>query len=95
MRSNSNATSMNIRIDRGIKESAKAVFAELGLDLSTAVNIFFRQAIRENGIPFGLTLNTPNKETLEAIKEVQKMKKNPSLGKSYNNVDDMMKELLA
>ncbi len=92
---NANSTTMNIRIDRGIKESAKEVFAELGLDLSTAVNIFFRQAIRENGIPFEMKLDTPNKETLDAIKEVQKMKKNPSLGKSYRNVDDMMKELLA
>ena len=92
---NANSTTMNIRIDRGIKESAKKVFAELGLDLSTAVNIFFRQAIRENGIPFEMKLDTPNKETLDAIKEVQKMKKNPSLGKSYKNVDDMMKELLA
>ena len=92
---NMNATTMNIRIDKSIKESAKQVFNDLGLDLSTAVNIFFRQVIRENGIPFGLNLNTPNKETLEAIKEVQKMKKNPSLGKSYTDVDEMIKELLA
>ncbi len=38
---------------------------------------------------------TPNMETMEAIEEVRRMKANPSLGKTYVNVDDMMKDLLA
>lgn len=37
---------------------------------------------------------TPNAETIQAIKEVEKMKENPNLGKEYTNVDDMMKDLL-
>lgn len=90
MRSNSNATSMNIRIDRRIKESAKAVFAELGLDLSTAVNIFFRQAIRENGIPFKMKLDIPNAETRRAIKEAER---GEGLSRTFDSAEEMFEEL--
>lgn len=89
------SVSMNIRMDKSIKEQAQELFAEFGLDMTTAINMFLRQSIREHRIPFELRINMPNEDTLEAIREVQQMKKNPSLGKSYNNVDDMMKELLA
>ena len=47
--------------------------------------IFVKQAIREQEIPFEITRETPNRETLEAFKEVEEMKKNPTLGKSYKN----------
>ena len=63
--------------------------------MTTAVNVFLRQTIRHNGLPFEVKLDTPNKETLMAIEEVQQMKKDPSLGKAYTDVDEMMKELLA
>ena len=89
------ATTINIRVDSDVKNSAKEIFAELGMDLTTAVNIFLRQSIRDHGIPFELKLNVPNDETIEAINEVKKMEKDPSLGKSYTDVDEMMKELLA
>ena len=46
------ATTMNIRVDSDIKNNAKKIFAELGMDLTTAVNIFLRQSIREHGMPF-------------------------------------------
>ncbi len=42
-----------------------------------------------------ISMNVPNKETKEAIEEVRQMKLNPSLGKSYTDVDEMMRELLA
>lgn len=91
-----NATSnMNIRMDKEVKEQAQQIFAQLGMDMTTAVNVFLRQTIRHNGFPFELRLDTPNEETLAAIREVQQMKKDPSLGKSYTDVDEMMKELLA
>lgn len=51
-------------------------------------------SIREQGIPFEITRETPNNETLAAFKEVEEMKKNPSLGKLYTNVDEMMEDLL-
>ena len=53
-----------------------------------------KQAVREQRIPFDISMNIPNEETRKAIEEVQQMKKNPSFGKSYTDVDEMMKELL-
>jgi len=46
---------VNIRIDDDLKSSADKLFDELGLNMSVAVNIFFRQAVRQGGIPFELT----------------------------------------
>lgn len=90
-----NTTSnMNIRMDKEVKEHAQQIFSELGMDMTTAVNVFLRQTIRCNGLPFALRLDTPNGETLAAIREVQQMKKDPSIGKSYTDVDAMMEELL-
>ena len=87
-------TSMNIRMDGEIKRQAQELFAEFGLDMTTAINMFLRQAIREHGIPFDLKISIPNDNTLAAIKEVELMKSNPSIGKKYDDVDTMMKELL-
>lgn len=87
-------TSMNIRMDSGIKRDAQQLFAELGMDMTTAVNIFLRQALRQRGLPFEVKLDVPNADTLEALEEIRQMKKNPQLGKTYTDVDVMMKELL-
>ena len=50
-------TSMNIRMDSTIKKQAQELFAQFGLDMTTAVNMFLRQAIRQQGIPFSLQLD--------------------------------------
>ena len=64
-------TNLNIRTDKAIKDQAEEIFNELGLNMTTAVNMFLRAAIREHGIPFGLKLEVPNDMTAAAI-EVQK-----------------------
>lgn len=87
--------STNISLDPEIKQKAQALFAELGLDLSTAINIYLHQAVLENGIPFLITRDVPNAETIEAIKEVERLKADPSIGKSYTDVDEMFEDLLA
>ncbi len=88
-------TSMNIRMDSALKRQAQELFAALGMDMTTAVNIFLRQSIQRQGLPFEVTLNRMNSETLEAIAEVQEMKKHPERYKGYTDADTMMKELLA
>ncbi|MBO5295921.1 MAG: type II toxin-antitoxin system RelB/DinJ family antitoxin [Clostridia bacterium] len=55
--------STNITIDSDTKAKAHELFADFGLDLSTAINIFLRQAIRENAIPFPITRRTPPADT--------------------------------
>lgn len=58
-------TNLNIRTDRIIKENTDKIYSELGLNMTTAVNLFLRATIRANGIPFDLKLST-NKELSEA-----------------------------
>ena len=48
---------VNIRMDDGLKEKAEAIFEELGLNMTTAFNVFVREAVRRRGIPFELTLD--------------------------------------
>ncbi len=87
--------STNIKIDPELKKEAQELFNELGMNLTTAVNIFLAQAVREQAIPFKVGMDIPNEETKAAIKEVEEMIADPSKGKSFNDVDTMMKELLA
>ena len=56
-------TNINIRVANDIKNKAQDVFSSLGLDMTTAVNIFLRQAIRKNGIPFELVADKPKRKT--------------------------------
>lgn len=51
---------LNIKTDKEIKEQAEIIFSELGLNMTTAINMFLKTIVRENGIPFELKLDTPN-----------------------------------
>ena len=86
-------TSTNITIDTDIKAKAQELFADFGLDLSTAINMFLRQSIRENAIPFNISREVPNADTVAAMKEVEEMRKHPEKYKSYSNVEDMMEDI--
>jgi len=86
--------STNISIDSDTKSKAQAMLAELGLDLSTAVNIFLKQMLYEGGIPFAITRDVPNKTTLAAMKEAEEMARHPEMYKKYNNVDRMVEDIL-
>lgn len=86
--------STNISIDAETKTKAQSLLSDFGMDLSTAVNIFLRQMVRDNAFPFVIQREVPNAETLEAIEEVRRMKSDPSIGKSYSSVGLMMEDLL-
>ena len=81
-------TNLNIRTDREVKIAAERIFEELGLNMTTAVNIFLRQTIRENGIPFELKLDIPNAVTAAAIAEGRALARDTSV-KGYSNIDDL------
>ena len=80
-------TNLNIRTDSDVKAAAEAIFEELGMNMTTAVNIFLRQTIRENGIPFELKL-TPNRTTLDAIEEGRRIAHDPSQ-KGYRDIESL------
>lgn len=86
-------TTLNVRMDEDLKRRFDSFCAEVGMNASVAVNLFVKAVIREQRIPFEIT-TLPNPETRAAIEETEKDLKNRSL-KSYTDVDEMMKELLA
>lgn len=79
-------TNLNIRIDKYIKDQAEEIFAELGLNMTTAVNMFLRTAVREHGIPFELKLDVPNETTVAAIEEGRKIVADPAAPR-YSSID--------
>ena len=81
-------TNLNIRTDKDIKLAAEKIFNELGITMTTAVNMFLRQTIRENGIPFELKLNTPNAATAAAIEEGRMIAHDKNV-KGYTNMEDL------
>ena len=70
----SDTVNLSIRIDKNLKIQADELFAELGMNMTTAFNIFVRQSVRQGKIPFEITLNKPNAETLAAIREIEEMR---------------------
>ena len=85
-------TNISIRMDSELKAQADALFAELGMNLSTAFNIFVRQSLREGGIPFEIKLEQPNKETVAAMLEAERITKDPNV-KHYTNLDELFEDL--
>ena len=81
-------TNLNIRTDKDIKEQADKIFAELGLNMTTAINIFLRTAIREHGIPFALKLDVPSEVTAAAIEEGRRIASDSSI-KGYTDMDEL------
>lgn len=93
--SNTKNTNINIRMDADLKRQFEAFCADMGMTMTTAFNIFAKKAVREYRIPFEISGDVPNAETVEAIQEVKQMKANPSLGITYTDVDKMMEDLLS
>ena len=87
-----NTTNISIRMDSDLKAEADALFNELGMSLTTAINIFVRESLREGGIPFAVKIDNPNKETIAAMLEAKKIAKDPSV-KGYNDLDELFTDL--
>ena len=81
-----------IRMDADLKAQADALFAELGMNLSTAFNIFVRQSLREGGIPFEIRTERPNKETVAAMLEAEHIAADPK-AKKYRDLDTLFADL--
>lgn len=84
-------TTINVRVDETVKKQANALFEELGLDMSTALNLFLRQAISYGGIPF--EIRKPNPVTMAALEELEQIKRGELKAKSYNDIDELFADL--
>ncbi len=85
-------TNLNIRTDKAVKDQAEAIFTELGLNMTTAINMFLRTTIREHGIPFELKLDVPNETTAAAIEEGRRLATDPS-AQRYSSIDALKEAL--
>ena len=84
-------TSMSIRLDSEVKEQAQLVFSNLGMDMTTAINIFLRQAIQYQGLPFDVRLDE-NRKLLQVLTDLDQ---NRNMSQSFESVSDLMEDLRA
>lgn len=88
-------TLINVNVDKQIKEEATNILKGLGLNMSTAINMFLTQVVKRDGIPFEIVNPKPSKELLEALEEVEEMKNNPVKYPRFSNREDLKKALLS
>ena len=84
---------INIRIEPSLKQQAEETLNYLGLTMSEAVNLFFRQVVINDGIPFEIKKPKYNRKTKKAMKEAEKISKHPEKYKQYNNFDELWEDL--
>ena len=89
----SKTSSMNIRIEPDLKKQVEEILKDLGMNISDAVTIYFKQIVLTDSIPLQIKRPKFNKETQEAINEADEIMKNPKDYKSYNNVYEMIEEI--
>ncbi len=87
-----NKGNMTLRIEPELKEQAAALFKSLGMDLSTATGIFYRQALRYHGLPFEVRLDEPNQTTYAAIEASER---DEDTYGPFDSVDELMEALNA
>jgi len=84
---------ITIRMDEELKKQAEELFSDLGLSMTSAIIAFTKQAVREQAIPFIISRNIPNTETIAAINEVERMKANPDMYKGYDDVSSLLNDI--
>lgn len=88
-------TALNVNVDAKNKEKAASILKGLGLNMSTAINMFLAQIVKRDGIPFEVVNPRTNKDIIEAIKEAEEIIKHPEKYPSYTNREDLEKALLS
>lgn len=91
---NNLTSAINVNVDTKIKDEATKILKDLGLNMSTYINMALTQVVKRDGIPFEITNPKPNKELIKALKEVDEMINNPSKYPRYHNSEELKKALL-
>lgn len=81
-------STITVRVDDSVKRQAADIFKEVGMDMSTAINVYLKQVIRSNGIPFPVSVDVPNVVTIQAIQEAEKGEM-----ASFSSIDALMEDL--
>lgn len=91
--SNMTTTNFSIRLDVEVKKRSEAMLNEMGLNISTAVNVFLRQMLRQGKIPFEIGVDIPTAETKEALEEARRLAADPNV-QGYTDVHKMFTDIL-
>ena len=83
---------LNVRVKDELKKQASELFADLGLDMSTAINIFLRKAVQCDGLPFEVRREVPNSETIAAMEEGEEILKHPEKYPRYKTAEELFNE---
>ncbi len=86
-------SAINVNVPADVKEEATILFNNLGLNMSTAINIFLNRAIYERGIPFEVKEPTPSKDFLDVLQELNYMENHPEEYKKFTSVKELMEDL--
>lgn len=87
-------TNLNVRVNTTIKKKSDELFKDLGLNMSTAINIFLTKCVKTSGIPFMIEEPKPTDAFNDALKELDYMEAHPEEYKVYHNVDKMFEDIL-
>lgn len=87
------STNINVRTETELKNKAEKIFEDLGLNMSVAINMFLKQTVRENGIPFSLKLEIPNEDTKAALAEYEEMKHDKTKYPQFDSFDEILLEV--
>ena len=88
-----NDVNLNVRINSKLKEDSDKLFKELGLNMSSAINIFLTKCVNTSSIPFAIEIEKPNNNLIHALEEADYIEKHPKEFKGYNNVDELFEVL--
>lgn len=84
-------TNFSVRLDSDLKKQSEALYGELGVNLTTAINVFLRKSLKVGGFPFEVRNDEPNRETKLALLEAEKLSKVPNV--KGLDVEDALREL--
>ena len=84
-------TNFSVRLDSDLKKQSEALYGELGVNLTTAINVFLRKSLKVGGFPFDVRNDEPNREAKLALLEAEKLSKDPNV--KGLDVEDALKEL--
>lgn len=90
----SNTTNLNVRVDATLKKESDILFKNLGLNMSTAINMFLTKCVNTSSIPFEISSPKPNKNLKKAIKEAKNISNGKVSSKGYHNVHEMFEDIL-
>ena len=86
------AVNINVRTDAKTKKEAEMLFSELGLNMTTAINVFLKKSIQYGGIPFEIRSETPNATTIASFEEGKAILADPNR-KGYGSIEELKKAL--